>query len=214
VHWRASARHGQLMVRQEEQRAFPEARIVLDTTRSGYSRPDNNQWSGRVNWLYPESAEFEWGVDMVAALGTHLHDSGFLVHVLETGHHQIADPGMGSSRADREHEFLESLAAVRLTDEHVRTGRGKVKRGARRGEEARGPVFAIISRPDDETIQWLRTMRRATELGFAFIVGGSSTVESTLTKAGWHVLEVSVGTNPAWAWATIAEQPGLVRVAN
>ncbi|MEP6480939.1 MAG: DUF58 domain-containing protein [Rhodoglobus sp.] len=36
VHWRATARKGELMVRQEEPRSFPEARILVDTRRDGY----------------------------------------------------------------------------------------------------------------------------------------------------------------------------------
>src|SRR5690606_18569135 len=36
VHWRASARHGELMVRQEEHRSLPDARIIVDTRRRGY----------------------------------------------------------------------------------------------------------------------------------------------------------------------------------
>jgi uncharacterized protein (DUF58 family) len=36
VHWRASAHHGELMVREEEQRSHAQARILLDTRRPGY----------------------------------------------------------------------------------------------------------------------------------------------------------------------------------
>lgn len=40
VHWKASARHGELMVRLEEQRSHAQARILLDTRRAGYRDAD------------------------------------------------------------------------------------------------------------------------------------------------------------------------------
>jgi hypothetical protein len=42
VHWKATARHGELMVRQEEQRTFPEARLLIDTRSESYGR----DWAG------------------------------------------------------------------------------------------------------------------------------------------------------------------------
>src|SRR5690606_10268815 len=60
VHWKASARHGELMVRQEEQRSHARARLVLDTRRGGYrdlQRPTPTE---------PESDSFEWLVSFTA----------------------------------------------------------------------------------------------------------------------------------------------------
>jgi len=79
VHWRASAHHGDLMVRQEEQRSHSEASILLDTRRSGYRD---------ANSLHPlaaaESDRFEWAVGFAASLVVHLQHSGFLVHMHES----------------------------------------------------------------------------------------------------------------------------------
>ncbi|MCU1424292.1 MAG: hypothetical protein JWM51_583, partial [Microbacteriaceae bacterium] len=69
VHWRATARHGDLMVRQEEESSFPTARIILDTRADGYSR---------------DADDFEWALSMVASLGVHLVGEGFLLQLRET----------------------------------------------------------------------------------------------------------------------------------
>ena len=75
VHWRASARKGDLMVRQEEQRSYPEARIIVDTLRSGYSDVDPTQADDEG-----ESLAFEWAVRMLASVTVHLRRSGFPGH--------------------------------------------------------------------------------------------------------------------------------------
>ncbi|ERK62194.1 hypothetical protein N136_04821, partial [Leifsonia aquatica ATCC 14665] len=72
VHWRATARHDQLMVRQEEQRSNPEAWLLLDT-RGGIAG----------------EAAFEDQVDLIASVGVHLLDQGFAVSAVETAERQL-----------------------------------------------------------------------------------------------------------------------------
>src|SRR5690606_27216812 len=62
VHWRASARHGELMVRQEEQRSHPDVRLALDTLREGY--PDAAPDPGGPGRPAVASEAFEWTVRM------------------------------------------------------------------------------------------------------------------------------------------------------
>jgi uncharacterized protein (DUF58 family) len=45
VHWRATARHGDLMVRQEEESSFPTARLIVDTRDGGYASADAFEWA-------------------------------------------------------------------------------------------------------------------------------------------------------------------------
>ncbi|MEJ1229582.1 MAG: DUF58 domain-containing protein [Galbitalea sp.] len=72
VHWRASARHGELMVRQEEQRSYPEARIILDTRTDGYGGTISSFEFHDSGFTW-----FEWAITMVASIGVHLHPLGF-----------------------------------------------------------------------------------------------------------------------------------------
>jgi uncharacterized protein (DUF58 family) len=198
VHWRASARHGELMVRQEEQRAYPEATIVVDTRENGY--PD--QW-GVSHLTHPGpvySDGFEWAVAMLAALGVHLHREGFVVHIVETAERQIIAPADEESRFGREADFLLSLARVQL----------KRARGIPHGTTADGPVFAIISEPDAETLTWLLGMKRPFELGVVFLVGAARSVAAELNLAGWRVIPVDLHTDPSIAWRVLAEELGAI----
>ena len=200
VHWRASARHGELMVRQEEQRAYPEATIVFDTRESGY----RDHW-GMANLAHSGavySEGFEWAVSMLASLGVHLHREGFVVHIVETAERQIVAPADEESRFAREADFLLSLARVQLSK----------ARGVPRATTAEGPVFAIVSEPDEATITWMQGMRRPFEIGVVFLVGASRSVAAELSLAGWRVIPVDVNTDPSLAWRVLAEELGATRV--
>ena len=68
VNWAATARRGELMVREEEQRGDPEARVLLDTTLSGRPRVSSLR---REHDDGPNHA-FELGIEMAASIGVHL----------------------------------------------------------------------------------------------------------------------------------------------
>jgi uncharacterized protein (DUF58 family) len=192
VHWRASARHGELMVRQEEQRAYPEATIIIDTREAGY---DDHRGNGSF------SADFEWAIEMLASLGVHLHREGFVVRVVESSRGQVVEPADENNRLGREQDFLLSLASVRLTTES----------GRPTAAPAEGPVFAIVSQPDADTIAWLLRARRPLELGVVFLVGASRTVAAELSLGGWRVIPTDFDTSPALAWRVLAEELGAAR---
>jgi uncharacterized protein (DUF58 family) len=196
VHWRASARHGELMVRQEEQRAYPEATIVIDTREAGYL--DHHGFASLAGGGTVFSRDFEWAVSMLASLGIHLHREGFVVHVAETSERQVIEPADDESRVGREADFLLSLASVRLTREA----------GSPPPAPAEGPVFAIISEPDEATITWLLALRRPLEIGVVFLVGADRGSASELSRGGWRVIPVDHRTSPALAWRVLAEELG------
>ncbi len=137
VHWRASARHGELMVRQEEHRSHPDARIVIDTRQSGYpdAVPDpGDSWSPTAH-----SEAFEWVVRMTASLGSHLEASGFRVLIEETAVPQVEPLGERWQGGRRSEGFLTSLAAVRLVDRRAGC-RGHLGHGRPRGSGLRAAV--------------------------------------------------------------------------
>jgi len=200
VHWRASARHGELMVRQEEQRAYPEATIVLDTRLASYrDRLEPGASRGETTWF---SESFEWGVSMFASLGVHLHRAGFVVHVLESATSQAIELADDEARMGREADFLLSLAGIRLLSEYGRPADVS---------PAEGPVFAIAAEPDADTLAWLSAIKRPFELGVVFVVGASLATTTPLEEAGWKVVLVEPWTDPALAWDVVAETLGLSR---
>lgn len=196
VHWRASARHGELMVRQEEQRAFPEARVVLDTKRDGYS--DVWQETGLLGRNDGTSGSFEWAVKMFASLGVKLHESGYLVHVVESAPAQVAPLGDPSQGSGQDFAFLVSLASIRLLPPGE-AGAPGADPATRMG--AAGSVFAVLSKPDAETLKWIASQRRPYETGVAFIVAGSDAAVKGLSDAGWTCVRASEGDDPADVWS-------------
>jgi hypothetical protein len=202
VHWRASARHGELMVRQEEHRSHPDARILIDTRQGGYpdAEPDQGDtWSPTAF-----SERFEWVVRMTASLGTHLEASGFRVSIEESGVPQVEALGERWEGGRRAEGFLTSLAAVRLIDRpHDAVGTSVVA-------EPEGPVFALLGHPDEPTIAWLMKRRRAGQASVAFLLEPRPALRERLGNAGWECVAVHDWTDPAEAWQLAGHHQGVV----
>jgi len=196
VHWRASARHGELMVRQEEQRSYPEARLLIDTRLDGYGGPIAEFGIHDTGFSW-----FEWAITMMASLGVHLHRSGFLVQILETGQRQIASLGDANQGSGQDIEFLLSLAGVRLTEPRRFTGDAEEERAQR----VLGPIFAVVAEPSAETLRWMISQRRPYEAGVAFVIDtGNPHVWTALSEAGWTCVPVKDTDDPARVWAEVA----------
>jgi uncharacterized protein (DUF58 family) len=196
VHWRASARHGELMVRQEEQRSYPEARLLIDTRMDGYGayEPELAESADGFGW-------FEWAITMVASLGVHLHRSGFLVQILEAGLRQIAPLGDANQGSGQDVEFLLSLAGVRLTGPRRFAG----NEGDDRTQRVLGPIFAVVAQPSSDTLRWIISQRRPYETGVAFVIDtGIRGIGRALADAGWICVPVKDTDDPAAVWATVA----------
>ena len=95
VNWPATARHGEIMVRQEEHRSNPAARIVLDTALRGRPAPPPGQGAGQQN---RHGQAFEVAVELVASIGVHLLVAGFRVELVELGPSKLGPSRLGSSR--------------------------------------------------------------------------------------------------------------------
>lgn len=196
VHWRASARHGELMVRQEEQRSFPEARLLIDTRLDGYGESlsrlgiedDGHRW-------------FEWGVRMIGSVGIHLHRSGFLVQIIETGPAQIAPLGDATQGSGQDSEFLLSLAGVRMVDP---VSLARVQDNAR-AQNTLGPIFAVVADPAPDALAWIIAQRRAYESGVVFVLDtGADYISHAFVNAGWTCVPVRDTDDPAVVWARVA----------
>lgn len=214
VHWRASARHGDLMVRQEEQRSFPEARIIVDTRLEGY----RDIFEGDA--AEAESDAFEWVVRMLASAAVHLRRIGFHVTIDETGEPQL-DAGTTSRRRTwGDEELLAALASIALVD----TVDARVTTSDTRSQ---GPVIAIMGAPDADTLDWLLSQRRPGELAVAFLVQNSSAIDrinrefgiapvaslagELLTDDGWLVVPVRADDDHVAAWDAVVIETGRSR---
>jgi uncharacterized protein (DUF58 family) len=185
VHWRATARHGDLMVRQEEESSFPTARLVLDTRDDGYDTAD----------------DFEWALGMVASVGVHLVSAGFQLHLRETAHAQLVAPTEAGGGTGHDVEFLTSLASVDRV-----TGAGALPSV---DTDQHGPVFAVVAAPSGDVLRWIVGQRAPHEHGVAIVVAapGSATVE-TFARAGWHCVAVTAADDPAEVWTAALDDEG------
>lgn len=203
VHWRASARHGELMVRQEEHRSHPDARILVDTRVGGYgdAAPDTENWPPA-----PHSESFEWAVRMLASLAVHLDESGFRVEVLESGTAQIEQIGERWEGGRRVEGYLTSLAALRLLERHQTPPAASA--------DAAGPTFAILCDPDDEVVEWVLRQRRPGQSGALFAIGMRTETRERFVDNGWLCVDVEPYDDIVDAWRSSATEAGYIRGAH
>lgn len=187
VHWKASAHHGELRVREDEKRSHAEALLLVDTRRGSWRDASRSPSPDT-----PESARFEWALCMIASLRDHLVRSGLKVGVVETAVPQLADP-------DHVDDFVESLARVKLSYQD-----GPTLRLAEPRADSVGSLFTVLDDPDGETVDALVEQRGSFDLAVAFLLGpaGGRFVER-LERAGWTLHRVAEGESVLEAWLAL-----------
>ncbi|MGW2299463.1 DUF58 domain-containing protein [Streptomyces sp. NPDC001809] len=203
VHWRSTARYGELMVRREEQPQRARCTVLLDTRRIAY------QGSG------PDSA-FEWAVSGAASTLLHMLERGFAVRlVTDTG---TAVGGEGSEgfagaadSAESAGLMLDTLAVVDHSDGGGLSRASDLLRG---GDE--GLLVAFVGDLDEEQAALTARMRHRAGAAVAFVLdsgtwltGGAvaGAVEERVRKlreAGWTALVVPAGARLADLWQQAA----------
>ncbi|MER5710879.1 DUF58 domain-containing protein [Streptomyces sp. NPDC053253] len=204
VHWRSTARYGELMVRREEQPQRARCTVLLDTRRVAF------QGTG------PDSA-FEWAVSGAASALVHMLERGYAVRLLtDTG---SAVPGDGSDgfagsaqdSAETAGLMMDTLAIV---DHSQGAGLSRASDVLRGGNE--GLLIAFLGDLDEEQAALAARMRGRTGAAVAFVldsgtwltggaVGGA--VEKRvrqLREAGWTALAVPPGARLADLWQQAA----------
>lgn len=191
VHWRASARTGELKVRQDEQNTDPHAWVLLET------RAD------RLEGSDPE-ASFEWAVSMAASLSVHLIERGFEAHLVET-----ASADRAGSRASDEIEFAHDVLLHLARIQPLGSG-FEADAPARIADEVRDaggsrPVIAVLAHLSERDIDALAALAAIARPAIAFLVGdeGSRTAASiALAARGWYTVVVGAETPIDEAWST------------
>ncbi|MFC9337699.1 DUF58 domain-containing protein [Streptomyces sp. NPDC057020] len=204
VHWRSTARYGELMVRREEQPQRARCTVLLDTRRIAY------QGSG------PDSA-FEWAVSGAASALVHMLERGYAVRlVTDTG---TSVPGEGSEgfagsaqdSAETAGLMMDTLAVVDHSEGGSLSRASDLLRGG--GE---GLLIAFVGDLDEEQAALTARMRNRTGAAVAFVLdsgtwltGGavSGAVEDRvrqLREAGWTALAVPPAAKLADLWQQAA----------
>jgi uncharacterized protein (DUF58 family) len=221
VNWPATARHGEIMVRQEEQRSTPEAVIILDTTLSGRPSYAATQANSRMR---RHDANFETAIEIVASVGAHLLDAGFRLNILETGPSQLApssDRQRGGLHGDGPSTFrtsggdrllLEALATVVPVERpDPDAGTRGAPRGAVRLASGPVPTFAVLVDIDGIDAKDLAAARATAEPAVAFVLETlNRTIVTALEDAGWRCIPVRTAADLPDAWGRVQKDRGPV----
>lgn len=202
VHWRTTARRGELFVRQNEAPWAPRGTVLLDTRTSSHGGTG-------------AAASIEAAVAAAASAVHHLTDRGLAV--------QLAVEPDDLRRSAMPWELtLEQLAKVTLRREVDVDG--LLQRLSR--AHGLGTLVAVVGIPSMAELRSLVRAGRAYGMRAAMLIDGRSfgrsghepeaaiAAEAALRRASWRVAVLSGGDRIDHAWARLAAQrPGAARVA-
>ena len=215
VHWRSTARYGELMVRREEQQWRNRLLLLLDTRRGAHAG------SGAAS-------SFEFAVSAAASIGVHLAHEGLEGQLItDTG--ALSAPGIFEDvllnslaviRPSRGHDLSPGLSALRGASGLIVAITGRLSAGAARQLAASrrdaGPAIALLldvstwSGPGADP----RFPGAAPAADAGRAAGGPGTGETDqaaaiLRAAGWRVTCLDVATPLAVAWQQLGLSPAV-----
>ena len=182
MHWKATAHHGELMVRQEEQRNNPEATVLLDLDAFGQGTVRDTQGQ----WEY--SPVFEWAIVAAASVTAHLCRRGYLVNVISPGGAVQRTIAAGLDTID---DVMTDLAVVEPQD----VAPGFIADI----EPSERPVVAILGRLDEALAAVWSRLNSSTGLVFV-AVGTPAAALDILGTGGWKVRTYRPGDDIADLW--------------
>jgi uncharacterized protein (DUF58 family) len=201
VHWRSTARVGELMVRREEQPWESRATVVLDT-RAAAHRGEG------------PTASFEWAVSAAASIAVHLRHGGYKLRLVSDGGIDV-----DATEVDGDGPVLDQLADVRLNPQtDVGTLVERVRRRTDGGLII--GVFGLLTQAEAEllaalrgsnttcvalfidTTTWLTLPTAAREE--ADQVHGLAAL--ALLRSGWRVVDVPHGAKLPALWPQLASR--------
>ncbi len=204
VHWRSTARYGELMVRREEQPQRARCTVLLDTRGIAF------QGAG------PDSA-FEWAVAGAASVLVHMLERGFSVRLLtDTGNAVPGESGDGfagasQGSADAAGLMMDILAVI---DHSEGAGLSRAYDVLRGGNE--GLLVAFLGDLDEEQAAVAARMRQRSQGAVAFVLDSDTWAREPgdvpgpldrsgerlrlLREAGWTALGVPRGASMDELW--------------
>ncbi|MFI7124230.1 DUF58 domain-containing protein [Nonomuraea sp. NPDC050153] len=196
VHWRSTARHGELMVRREEQQWQSRGALLLDTRRYAHRGEG------------PRSS-FEVAVSAAASIGVHLAREGLgLRLVTDQGAEHLTDTGLSWS-------LLDTLAVVRHSPARsLEMGVSALRQGG--GD---GLIVAVLGDLDPEEARELARLRHSGITAVAVMLDVSTwdggdraaaenhqAVQTVLAGYGWRIVRLPAGTSIASVWQNAANR--------
>src|SRR6516225_7342016 len=198
VHWRSTARYGELMVRREEQRWRNRAVLFLDTRSSAHS--------GRG-----PSSSFEYAVSAAASIGVQLAREGIAGEF-------VTDAGPAAASAPFEDVLLDSLAVIRPSAAST-----LIPALAHGWRSSSGLLIAVLGRISPDEARQLAAARHSSGAALALLLAVSTwsgqrpgdrapretdAAASVLAAAGWRVTTITADTPLATAWEVLNHPAG------
>jgi uncharacterized protein (DUF58 family) len=184
IHWRSTARTGQLMVRREERAWDPSATVLIDNRARGYSTRVHDE-------------RMEWAVSAAASICLHLLADNFDLTLVAADGGVLSPHRVGPGREAMVLEHLADLAADRA--QTLRDALAVCNRGA----EGQLQV-AILSRVDAADATALAEASRHGRACWAILLASSAQLDAaqaaTVREAGWRCVVAGPGTPVAAAW--------------
>jgi uncharacterized protein (DUF58 family) len=196
VHWRSTARVGELMVRREEQPFQSRATLLLD------SRAHAHRGDG-------PGSSFEWSVSAVASIAVSLSRNGYALRMLTDNGLDLVPSAVPTTEGG----LLDALSAVGASrSETLEAATGQLRRHG-----VDGVLVAVLGSTTPDDAEALARLRHGASSCVAVLVDtetwaptgprGREAAEAAyeacaglLAAAGWRVLRIGHGDSLATAW--------------
>jgi uncharacterized protein (DUF58 family) len=201
IHWPATAKTGELMVRQEDRPARRRAVVVLDSRASGH------KGTGATSSL-------EWAVTAAASITAHLCEEGYAVHLITD---ETADDGRAGSAI----EVDRALDVLAVAHPGQLEQFAEVLHAAHPVTAAGGLVIAITTDLDEDLARQVAALRQPGGTGLAIVLDprgfGSGRAQASgpsvpeelssvpvLRSAGWSVIVATAADPVPAVWAAVS----------
>jgi uncharacterized protein (DUF58 family) len=203
IHWRSTARWGDLMVRREEQAWDPSASIMLD------SRSAAHAGRGMQNSM-------EWAISAAASIAIHFLDDGFGIEIYEADGPLHIAGSMGQHSSASQELVVNRLTDLRprsTTTMHYAVESATVDRPGQL-------VIAIMGRMSAADANSLLRVRRNRAYGLAMVLDVDTFADESagerqrtqhelaiqiLRENQWRVVEVPRGMGVSEAWTALEQ---------
>jgi uncharacterized protein (DUF58 family) len=200
VHWRSTARVGELMVRREEQPWDSRSTVLLDVRAAGH-RGDG------------PTSSFEWAVSATASISTHLRLSGYKLRIVSEN--TDLEPDSTGDGA-----VMDYLAGVRT----VRHGTIDRLVEQVRQRDHGGLIVCTLGTLSPHEAERLGALRTSGATCIALLIDSTSWLSLppqsrteadeayratmiTLLRSGWRVIPIRNGDNLPQQWRSLAHGP-------
>jgi uncharacterized protein (DUF58 family) len=183
IHWRTTARRGELTVRREEQPWQSRGAVLLDT-RTIAHRGDG------------PTSSLEWAISAAASISLHLARNGFELRLITDTGSEVSSAGLAGASFDG--SVLDVLAVVSPSaSRSLHAGMSTVRR---QGTE--GLLVAIVGALSPDDAESLARMRSGgASVGIALVLHQAHRQTcQLLAQSGWRTIEVHRGDSLAQLW--------------